>query len=267
MVQLQLETTAVCDAHCVFCPHDQMQRAQGTMDLALSRRIVEEAATIPVIDHLSFVGLGEPLLDRFLVQRIAHARAVMPAIRIDVTTDGSFLRPKMTDALIAAGLSHLNVSLNATNRRSRHAIMGIDNFDQVVEYIEYARAAGAGTMTVTVKGIQEKDLMEGGEPEVFLLRWGADAFLHQEGNWAGTMRPVRVTPTLPCRRALEQIMVLWDGRVSTCCFDAEGARIFGDLKTQTLRDVYSGELAVAFRLAHVHGRRADLRLCNTCTAI
>lgn len=267
MIQLQIETTNVCDAACVFCPHSRMQRSVGTMALALSRKIIEDAATIPLIDHLSFVGLGEPLLDRFLVQRIAHARAAMPGIWIDLTTDGSYLRPKMTDALIAAGLSHLNVSLNATNRDSRKAIMGIDNFDAVVEYIEYARAAGAGQMSVTVKGIQEKDLMEGGEPEAFLLRWGADAFLHQEGNWAGTMRPVRVVPKAPCVRALRQIMVLWDGRVSLCCFDAEGAVILGDLNTQRLRDVYAGELALSIRQAHHEGRRGSLPLCGTCTAI
>jgi len=267
MVQLQLETTNVCDSACVFCPHSQMQRPKGTMDRALSYRILDEAATIPIIDHLSFVGLGEPLLDRYLIPRIAYARARMPGIWIDLTTDGSFLRPKMADALIEAGLSHLNVSLNATNRESRKAIMGIDNFDQVVEYIEYARAAGAGKMTVTVKGIQEKDLMEGGEPELFMLRWGTDGYLHQEGNWAGTMRPVRVVPKSPCVRALRQIMVLWDGRVSLCCFDAEGAVILGDLNTQTLREVYGGELALNIRRAHHEGRRGSLPLCGTCTAI
>jgi hypothetical protein len=62
-------------------------------------------------------------------------------------------------------------------------------------------------------------------------------------------------------------MVLWDGRVSLCCFDAEGAVILGDLKTQTLREVFGGDKAVGIRLAHVEGRRQELPLCNTCTAI
>lgn len=286
-IQLQIETTNVCQADCVFCPYSVMQRPKGTMDLALYKRIVDEAATIPSIEKLTLTGLGETLLDRHLVARIDYARRTLPAgVSIDLYTNGSLLRPKLTDALIAAGLDVLYVSLNATTAEKRREIMHLDDFDRVMAYTQYAiaafdeRAAALGLpanrqrLRVIVKGIASKDLMEVGEHEQFQQSWGGDwdkggaAYLHLEGNWAGSIgAKMRTQPRNACSRALGQIMVLWTGEVSLCCFDAEGAVILGDLRTQTLREMYGGPKALGIREAHVNGRRSELELCRTCTAI
>lgn len=275
-LQLQIETCNVCQADCVFCPYSKMQRPKGTMDLGLFKRIVDEAATTPAIEALTLTGLGETLLDRHLLARIQYARRVMPAgVQIDLYTNGNLLRPTLTDALIAAGLDVLYISLNAVSAEKRREVMALDDFDQVVGYTQYAIAATKGTRCrVVVKGIASKDLMEVGEHTQFQDAWGGDwekggaAFLHLEGNWAGSIgQAMRTKPRGACQRALGQIMVLWDGRVSLCCFDAEGAVILGDLNTQTLREIYGGQPALGIREAHVGGRRGELALCGTCTAI
>ena len=78
---------------------------------------------------------------------------------------------------------------------------------------------------------------------------------------------MRVVPTQSCARAFGQIMVLWDGRVSLCCFDGEGDEILGDLKTQTIREVYNAGRALEIRTAHAEGRRGEIPLCRNCTSI
>lgn len=288
-IQVQIETTNVCQADCCFCPYSVMQRPKGTMSLALSKKILDEAATIPVVELVTFTGLGETLLDRYLVERVRYARHVLPAgVKIDLYTNGNLLRPHTTDALIEAGLDVLYVSLNATSAEKRQEIMKLNDFDQVVGYTKYAidafeqraQAEGLGDVRhrtrrrVLVKGIASKDLMEVGEHEQFQQAWGGDwdkggaAYLHLEGNWAGSVgQKMRTQPRAACHRALSQIMILWDGRVSLCCFDAEGAVILGDTNTQTLREIYAGPKALGIREAHVEGRRSELELCRTCTAI
>lgn len=287
-IQLQIETTNVCQADCCFCPYTIMQRPKGTMPFDLFMKIVDDAATVAVIEKLTLTGLGETLLDRHLVERVRYARRKLPiGVSIDLYTNGNLLRPKVTDALIEAGLDVLYVSLNAATAEKRREIMKLDDFDQVVGYTQYAIAAFNAAavrqglplertrLRVIVKGVGSKDLMEVGEHDVFQETWGGDwkqpggaAFLHLEGNWAGSMgQKMRTQPRNACGRALSQIMVLWDGRVSLCCFDAEGAVILGDLRTQTLREMYGGQPALGIREAHNEGRRAELPLCRTCTAI
>jgi hypothetical protein len=294
-IQLQIETTNVCQADCCFCPYTVMQRPKGTMPWDVYTKIIDDAATVPVIEKLTLTGLGETLLDRFLVERIRYARKKLaPGVSIDLYTNGNLLKPKLTDALIDAGLDVLYVSLNAVTAEKRREIMKLDDFDQVVGYTHYAVEAfnekarrhefyrgvdersfrNRSRFRVIVKGVSTKDLMEVGEAETFIDAWegdhsdGGNAYLHLEGNWAGTMgQKMRTQPRNACGRALSQIMVLWDGRVSLCCFDAEGAVILGDLRTQTLREMYSGQPALSVREAHNEGRRAELPLCRTCTAI
>lgn len=270
-MQIQLETTNVCNADCVFCPYGKMKRSKGTMGWDLFKRIVDDAVEIPVIDHYTITGLGEPLLDRFLARRVAYIRSRLPHVMIDLYTNGTFLRKPIVDQLYEAGLTVLYVSLNATNSRKRIQVMKLDDFDVVVNNIEYALTKP--NWKVIVKGVMSKDLMEQGDNEAFASRWngpfqaGGNAFLHLEGNWAGAMWPVRLQATDPCQRAFGQIMVLWDGRVSLCCFDSEGDCILGDLNQQSIKEVYNGPTAFNIRNAHHEGRRQEIPICSGCTGI
>lgn len=273
-MQLQLETIAHCNAACVFCPYPTMTRRKGAMSMRLFTKIIDEAITHPRIDHYTLTGLGEPLVDPEIANRVRYIRDLMPGVVIDLYTNGSLLHEQMVEDLIFAGTSVIYVSLNAVRASQREQAMGLHDFDKVVAYIDRALELVKGTRTrVVVKAIQEKDLLEHGDAEDFLARWGGptaqggNAFLHLEGNWAGAMYPVRVNPTSACSRALNEIMVMWDGRVSLCCFDGEGQVVFGDLNKQTIKEVFESERAQEYRRAHVEGRRGELPLCDNCTAI
>ena len=39
---VQIESTNICNAKCVFCPRDEMHRRQGVMSFELFRKIVDE---------------------------------------------------------------------------------------------------------------------------------------------------------------------------------------------------------------------------------
>lgn len=274
-MQLQIETVAHCNAACVFCPYPAMVRPKGIMAQSLFEKIVVEGATHAAIDHFTLTGLGETLIDPRIVERIAFIRKTAPHAMVDLYTNGSLLTEKVTRGLIDAGISVIYVSLNAVRAEQRKQIMKLDDFDAVVAYCDRAIELAEGTRTkIVIKAVREKDLFYDDEPEQFMRRWGGPwdqpgghAFLHLEGNWAGAQYPVRVIPTAACIRALTEIMVLWDGRVSLCCFDGEGEVIFGDLNHQTIKEIYNGPAALEYRTAHVEGRRGEMALCRTCTAI
>jgi len=251
-----------------------MKRKHVTMPLELHRKIVDEAATIPLFDLFTITGLGEPLLDKDLVEKVRYAREKFdPKVCIDVYTNGSFLTVEKAQELADAGLGTLMISLNAVRAVRRREIMGLDDFDRVVKTIREIMEKLKGKMSIVVKGIVTKDLMEGDEQIQFMKKWGGrveeggHAFLHLEGNWAGKIYKVRTTQTMPCSRALGAIMVLADGRVCLCCQDAEGEVIFGDLNHDTLRNIYQSREYVKLRQAHIEEKRSTLFLCKDCAMI
>ena len=272
-MQLQLETCAYCDARCLFCIYPRLQRPKGMMSMALFEKILADAATIPQIDSVTFAGLGETLLDSDILERVRRVRQTWKTIPIDLYTNGHRLTERIVDDLIAAGLTTLYGSLNAVTPAQREQIMGLRDFEETVRVLHYAQRQGEDRMKVIVLGISDKGLWDCGDSDTFLEAWGGpaaqggSAWLHLEGNWAGHLWPMRVTPVNSCARALNTIMVLWDGRVALCCQDGEGEEILGDLTTQTIREVYNGGRALEVRQAHAEGRRCDVRLCANCASI
>lgn len=274
-IQLQIEGTSVCQASCSFCPYPAVSKLRklGYMPMSLYEKILDEAAEIEQITNICITGLGEPTLDRFIVDRVRYARAKKPRAIVDMFTNGVYLTPKLFDSLRDAGLSSIQVSLNAVDADQHHQVMGLkDKFDTVCANIDYA-IAHCGPTKVEVRAVLNGDNFTRSDGFDFYERWGSrdsggHGALIYEGNWAGDNRTVRkFDPAEPCFRALAQIYVLFDGKVSTCCFDPSAEQCFGDLSKQTIREVYNSEKYVAFREAHDRGRAEDYAICKGCTRI
>jgi MoaA/NifB/PqqE/SkfB family radical SAM enzyme len=272
-VKLQLETTSTCNARCHFCVYPEAERWGGLMTMGLYRKIIDDAAEIPGITDLQLTGLGEPMLDPHVEDRVWYARRKMPRAPIGLFTNGVHLTPERFDALKEAGLTTAVFSLNAANAVQHEEIMGLKGkFDQVCENIDYA-IENRDNVHVEVRAVSNGLEFGYGDMLAFYFRWGqrdkggyGQCIL--EGNWTGDKRTLRsFKPNETCGRALGQIYVLFDGKVTTCCFDPTGKQVFGDLSRQTIREVYNAEKYLKFREDH-DGNRADrYDICKDCTRI
>lgn len=272
-IQLQLENTSTCNAKCFFCVYPTAERWGGLMSQDLFRKILDEAAGIDHITQVCITGLGEPTLDSHLVDRVKYAKEKKPDAFIDVFTNGVYLTPKRFEELRDAKLSSIQVSLNAVRQEQHERIMGLKGkFQTVCDNIDYA-IANRGSCNVEVRAVINGDEFTREDGFEFYKRWGrrnADGFgaLINEGNWAGDNRTIRdFKPNEACFRALAQIYVTFDGKVTTCCFDPTGKQVFGDLNKQTLQEIYSSPDYVAFREAHFQDRADEYPICRDCTRI
>lgn len=272
-VQLQLENTSTCNAKCGFCVYPAAERWGGLMSMNLYRKILDEASGIEAIDQICITGLGEPLLDKHLEDRVRYARARKPKAPIDFFTNGVYLTPARFEALRDAGLSSVQVSLNAVNQVQHEKAMGLrGKFDIICSNIDYA-IANRKKCGVEVRAVYSEDQWTMDDVSDFYMRWGhrdhgGHGMLIIEGNWAGDNRTVRsFDPKESCFRALGQIYVTFDGKVTTCCFDPTGKHVWGDLSKQTLREVYAAPAYLAFRQAHNDNQADTYAICKGCTRI
>jgi radical SAM protein with 4Fe4S-binding SPASM domain len=69
-----------------------------------------------------------------------------------------------------------------------------------------------------------------------------------------------------CLDLLSHPSVAWDGRVYVCNrLDATGRGCIGDLKHDTLDQIWNGPIRAKMLLAHRLGQRAEVPACATCT--
>jgi radical SAM protein with 4Fe4S-binding SPASM domain len=249
-----------------------MKRKKGLMAEDLFRKIIDEASGIDGIDQVTLTGLGEPLQDPSIVERTAYARSKLPKADINLFTNGSRLDARLAARLKRAGLSRIFISLNAVSAERRRDVMGLDDWEKVIEGIKATAALSGNGFKLTVTAVAAQDIMEPADVDLFMKAWGPakDGGLGRiclEGNWAGAVRHMRFAGRKACLRALGMIMILWNGDMVACCHDPEGALKFGNVAEQTIREIYASAEYVRFRELHFLDRRNEIPLCSDCTTI
>jgi cyclic pyranopterin phosphate synthase len=158
---LRISLTDRCNLRCSYCMPaeglDWMPRAEQLTDDELVRLITVAVRRLGITE-LRFTG-GEPLLRRRLESIVAASAALAPRPDISLTTNGIGLA-RRADALFAAGVNRLNVSMD-TLRPDRFAtITRRDRLSDVLDGLRAARAAGLDPIkinTVLLRGVNDDE--------------------------------------------------------------------------------------------------------------
>lgn len=266
-----IEGTNRCNAGCVMCGHRSMRRAQGVMAWPLYQRLVEQLRTAPV-EMVLVSGFGEPLCDHDLVRRVAAAKAAgLP--RIGIVTNAALLDRPAAEALTAAGLDLVHVSLDGATADTYERLRPGLDFGTVTANIDALlglRPRPAVHIQMTLFEENRRDARS------LARRWRGRAdrlIFRQAQDWAGRVdipEPAYSphlqgnAATMPCRYPWDQLNVYWDGTVPLCCLDYEAAQTVGDASRQPLAEIWQGPVLQAIRDRHDRGRRGEVPLCRGC---
>jgi cyclic pyranopterin phosphate synthase len=154
---LRLSVTDRCNFRCVYCmPPDGLDWLPREEVLSFEEmlRLVRILAACGV-DTVRITG-GEPLARarvEVLVEMIARA---LPQIDLSMTTNGYRLAEK-ADALAAAGLRRVNVSVDSLRAETFHAMTRRDALSRVLEGL--AAAARAGLRPLKINAVMVRGVM------------------------------------------------------------------------------------------------------------
>src|SRR5512141_1894141 len=128
---VQIESTNICNAKCVFCPRDDMHRRQGVMSMDLFKKVVDECAALG-ITHVRVHNYGEPFLDRQLVEKVRYAKSRGIA-EVGMISNGSLITEEIARGMIDAGLDAINISVDAS---------GKETFERTRVHLDYDTVIG-----------------------------------------------------------------------------------------------------------------------------
>jgi radical SAM protein with 4Fe4S-binding SPASM domain len=260
---VQIESTNLCNAKCVFCPRDEMHRRQGVMDIDLFKKIVDECAALG-ITHVRVHNYGEPFLDKQLVEKVRYAKQRGIA-EVGMISNGSLISEDIARGMIEAGLDAINISVDAA---------GKDVFERTRLNLDYDTVIGNIRTLVRLReelGKKRPRLIlsfvrqdNSADEQAFIREWGAIAdkiHITDLHNWAGTLHE-RSNVRYPCYRLWQTFTVLWDGRVSLCCADYDGRNVLGDLRTSTIAAIWNSATYRAVRRQHLDSGGPEI--CRSC---
>lgn len=153
---LRLSLIEACNFRCGYCLPNGYAAAPGQprhLRLDEIDRLLRAFVRVGM-RKLRLTG-GEPSLRRDLTEIISLAASIAGIETIAMTTNGVLLNRRL-DEWRGAGLSHLNVSVDALDRCRFAAITGYDRLDDILTGIE--RALDAGFASVKLNAVLLRDL-------------------------------------------------------------------------------------------------------------
>ena len=149
-----MEVSNACNHACIFCAHQKMQRATGTINKEKAFDILDQAYELGTRE-VGFYATGEPFLVPELPEYIARAKKTGYTY-VYLTSNGALATPERIRAVVDAGLDSIKFSINAPQRRLYQFIHGKDDFDKVMEHLKYLneyRAQSGKQYKIYVTGI------------------------------------------------------------------------------------------------------------------
>jgi wyosine [tRNA(Phe)-imidazoG37] synthetase (radical SAM superfamily) len=269
--ELRLEVTTKCNYNCIICPREKLTRKKETMSYELFKHIFDKInSETSQYDTLTFPGLGEPLLDKTIDDKIIYAKKHNYTVLM--LTNGSLLTVDRFKRLEDIGLDSVRVSIYGDSPESYnivHRTKKADSFQRVRENLtEISRIKDHTSLLITynvVEGCNDSAL----EPWIEYWKDKVDLLeVWRPHNWVDgrSYRSVQREKTKTCGRPWKTpLQIQVDGTVNMCCFDFDGKLLLGDLKTQTLEKIFESSMFKKILKHHTSGDYKESGLiCENC---
>lgn len=275
--EIQIETNTICNARCIMCPHQQVSKElpNGHMDLSLFEKILAECAREPSLRRIEPFLNNEPFTDYRIIDWIRLAKQMVPHATVTITTNGSLLKPKDTDLLIHSGLDAIWFSFNGATKETYEKIMGL-SFDTVKHNIDYLLSVKPNRLRVFTNMIETLPMQ--GEIADNIRYWqsrgvgsGVSPLVNRAGNVSNfaelNYKPLSESPVRTCDLVFHKMYIGYNGDVLLCCMDWRRKIVLGNVRLQSLREIWNGIPYQRYRCLLEQDRSRELELCSSCTYI
>ncbi|WP_321905632.1 radical SAM protein [Paraburkholderia tropica] len=282
---LNIETISICNAKCCFCPYEKAERKRGYMDFKLYEKIIDEYNQMGGGSLLLTPILGEFLLDKMALKRIAYAKTKINIVTISFTSNAIAISNFSDSDLsyLLDNVNFMNFSIGGSNREFYEKMFGVDKFAKVFanikRLVEQSRhVSNASTIRLTFRSGEDEEQVEQSEIVQWARNEGLEVVIDNSfANWGGAidandisgaafMRPEipKSRKKNPCFMTYLGTYISYDGRVTACgCMDSEVVLEVGDCRTSSLESIWNGTRLKQFRSSFSKGSLAPI--CEKCT--
>lgn len=258
--EVSVETLALCNARCTFCPYPTMERKGTKMSDELLDKIVTEIISWRRPMFFSPFKVNEPLLDARTLPLCERINREAPWIVLRLFTNGSALTPaKIEEIAKLKNVTHLWVSLNSHIPEEYERVMGL-RFDLTAKRLDYLHAQDfPHPVVLSTVGYPNEDFRR-----YCFERWPKfESLALKRDAWLGQIEPqAGAVPDSPCARWFE-LSITATGETARCCMDGEGKYGFGNVNEHSLYDIYNQSELRSWREGLVS--RKTVSVCDTCT--
>ena len=270
--EIDIETAALCNRKCVFCPNFKTARPDEFMPFELIKKVVDELAEVDYSGRIGTYIYNEPLRDGRFYEILAYITKTIPKACVMLNTNGDYLKDKEDLAkLYDNGVRQLNINIYSAadgcgnlDKEAKGVKIATKRADQIEGWIkdlnidtkksvyDYAPKGARRARVERKYGIQT-DSKKLGQFELQNRSGNVDWFLTKN------FEPLQKS----CVRPFRVANVNWKGDMILCCNDYHGEVSFGNIRDRNIIDLWNDTVMHAYRIALQNNERR-IPLCHNC---
>lgn len=267
-----IEVTNYCNLDCIMCPRRKMTRKLQHMDFELFKKIVDECKSVN--RRVQLYNFGEPFLCPDIFRMIDYAANA--EIKTVISTNGGVLTAEIAKKILESKLDVLILSFDGIKKGTYEKYRVPANFEKVKEnftrFLEMKTKMGSKKPYTIMQIIHMKDTES--EINEFKNLWSPlcdEVDVRPFNTYANQVDGVKECSDnrfheggrrYPCKHLWKNVIVLANGDVVPCCVDYDGKIIFGNINSQTLKNMWNGEKIKSLRKMHLEGNY--ISVCKNC---
>jgi radical SAM protein with 4Fe4S-binding SPASM domain len=251
-----------------------MNRKIGFMDMALFQKIIDEVAGFHKAVRTMEIELfhfGESLLHPDISEMNHYA--VSNGLNTVLSVNAVEFIPEVAAKLIGGNAGKIIVSLDGYNRESFEKIRGrFINYEDAVRNIKNASelisSLNSRTRLIVRMILLDLNSEKKEEFEAFWKGKGIEVEIREFFPWGEPDmvqlgRYEKYPPFMPCPFPWQYLVVQWNGDVVACCRDYNAVNVMGNVRNESLEEIWNNKKYMALREEMIHGQFHN-SICKPC---
>lgn len=272
-----IDTVSYCNLRCSMCAHKDMTRKKGIMKWDLFKKIIDEIAEVDKNTRLWMVFFGEALILKrtkpSIFDMVSYAKSV-GLKNVVLNSNGVLLDKESSKKLVDAGLDAIYIGIDAFSEDTYNKLRVGGDYNKVVQnvldLIEVKKEKSATiNIDIQVQFVEmEENIKERNDFTKYWISQGVNVKIRKKLSWAGLIESKTVNnidvERHKCYWIMNSISITDTGNVTTCAADPDARFVAGNIKEQSIKEVWNGKLK---ELRDIHRKGKWDRLpypCNQC---
>lgn len=267
MKSISIENTTLCGADCIMCPRHTYKYKPRQMPMELFRAIVEQISSLRP-ERIFLGGYGDPLMDKFFLERCEYIHFQLPNTAICTTTTGHLLDNNMLN-VVCQNVRELLISMYGYSKEVYESIhRGSLVFEKVKKNID-ALLSRKDRPYVVMKYL----VFDNNQKEMELWK---EYYIHKcdridiwkPHNFGGvySVQNAKSIQKGTCFRVVEcsDLCIRVNGDVSVCCMDFNHELVIGNLLEEPLSMIMEGKRLEKLKILNDEEKLYTLPSCKYC---
>ena len=276
---INIDVSTLCNLKCRMCPiWGDIKRGvvkRQVIDFDVFRTVMDRVREHATPFCVSLVARGELFCHSRAMDICRHIRSM--GYPLSIITNATLMTPDHIRELLSMQQVNIRVSIDALlpetykDIRTKDLLMTVAGNVHLMARLLRGEMPSPGSSLGVHFVLQDRN-----EPELFpfVLQWGPYVDMIRANKWNtqedSTLSKRRINENFivprrhPCTAPWLDIFVDSDAHVYPCCSDSFLTMNLGDLKTQSLREIWLGEPYQKLRAAHLSGDLSEFPTCAAC---